>query len=124
MLVKKAVKVQIYPGESSKELLVKHFGVRRFIYNKFLEIRKKEYTENKKSLGYNECTTLLKKMKKDPPLAWLKEVNAAKNILRYGLNILSSGQGTGSDVKQKPEEAPGLLGSMNPEDTRSVSPFA
>jgi len=39
MLVQKAVKVQIYPKESDKELLAKHFGARRFIYNKFLEIR-------------------------------------------------------------------------------------
>jgi len=75
MLVHKAVKVQIYPGESSKELLAKHFGARRFIYNKFLEIRKKEYEENKKSLNYYACSALLTKMKKDPSLAWLKEVN-------------------------------------------------
>jgi len=117
MLVHKAVKVQIYPGESSKELLAKHFDACRFI-NKFLEIKRKKYTENKKSLGYNECTTFLKKMKKDPSFAWLKEVNVAKNILRYGLNILSSGQATGSDVKQKPKKAPGLLWSMSPEDIR------
>ena len=31
MLIQKAVKVQIYPRESDKELLAKHFGVRRFI---------------------------------------------------------------------------------------------
>lgn len=76
MLIQKAVKVQIYPRDADKELLAKHFGVRRFIYNKFLEIRQKEYLENKKSIGYNACSALVTEMKKDPEFAWLKEVNA------------------------------------------------
>jgi len=46
-----------------------------------------------------------------------RDVNAAKNILRQGLNILS-GLGAKSDVKQKPREAPAIAGSMNSEDTR------
>ena len=76
MIVQKAVKVQIYPRESDKELLAKHFGVRRFIYNKFLEIRQKEYLENKVSIGYNACSALVTEMKKNPEFVWLKEVNS------------------------------------------------
>ena len=76
MLVQKAVKVQIYPRESDKELLAKHFGVRRFIFNKFLEIRNKEYLENKKTLGYNGCSALVTQMKKDSEFSWLREVNS------------------------------------------------
>lgn len=76
MLVQKAVKVQIYPRESDKELLAKHFGVRRFIFNKFLDIRNKEYLENSRTLGYNECSALVTQMKKDPEFAWLREVNS------------------------------------------------
>jgi putative transposase len=76
LLVQKAVKVQIYPRESDKELLAKHFGVRRFIFNKFLEIRQKEYLENKKSLGYNACSALLTEMKNKPEYEWLNEVNS------------------------------------------------
>lgn len=34
-----------------------------------------------------------------------RDVNAARNILSQGLNILKSGSGTESDCKQKPEEA-------------------
>ncbi|MBT9137688.1 MAG: hypothetical protein DDT31_00226 [Syntrophomonadaceae bacterium] len=76
MLVQKAVKVQIYPRDSDTELLSKHFGVRRFIFNKFLELRQKEYTESKKTVRYNECSALVVQMKKDASFAWLKEVNA------------------------------------------------
>lgn len=76
MLVQKAVKVQIYPRESDKELLGKHFGVRRFIFNKFLEIRQKEYTENKVSIGYNACSALVTDMKKQQEFEWLNEVNS------------------------------------------------
>lgn len=76
MLVQKAVKVQIYPRASDKELLAKHFGVRRFIFNKFLEIRQKEYIENKQSISYNACSALVTEMKKNPEFDWLKEVNS------------------------------------------------
>lgn len=76
MLVQKAVKVQIYPKESDKELLAKHFGVRRFIFNYFLNLRQKEYLENKKSIGYNACSALVTEMKKSPEFEWLKEVNS------------------------------------------------
>jgi len=76
MLVQKAVKVQIYPKESDKELLAKHFGARRFIYNKFLEIRQKEYLENAKSLNYYQCSALVTKMKKTSEFQWLNEVNS------------------------------------------------
>lgn len=76
MLVHKAVKVQIYPRESDKELLAKHFGVRRFIFNKFLEIRQKEYLENKVLIGYNACSALVTEMKKHPEYEWLNEVNS------------------------------------------------
>ena len=46
----------------------------------------------------------------------------SKNILHQGLNILS-GSGTESDVKQKQVEAPRILGSMKPENTRSLDVY-
>jgi putative transposase len=76
VIIQKSVKVQIYPRESDKELLAKHFGARRFIFNKFLEIRKNEYLENKKSIGYNACSALVTEMKKNPEFEWLKEINS------------------------------------------------
>ena len=43
-----------------------------------------------------------------------RDINAARNILKQGLNILS-GSGTESDVKQKSQEASSLEESMNEE---------
>jgi putative transposase len=80
MIVQKSIKVRIYPRESDKELLAKHFGVRRFIYNKFLEIRQKEYQENGKTLSFYDCCALVTQMKKDPSFAWLREVNTQSII--------------------------------------------
>ena len=49
-----------------------------------------------------------------------RDVNAAKNILRQGMNIMS-GLGTKSDSKQKPMEALGsLTKSMKSETTKSL----
>lgn len=76
MLVQKAVKVQIYPKESDNELLAKHFGVRRWIYNKFLEIRQTEYISNKKGITYNQCSALVTEMKTKDETSWLREVNS------------------------------------------------
>jgi len=76
VIVQKSVRVQIYPRESDKELLAKHFGVRRFVYNKFLEIRQREYLENGITLGYNACAALVTTMKRNPDFEWLREVNS------------------------------------------------
>lgn len=76
MLIQKAVKVQIYPRKSDLELLAKHFGARRFVYNKFLEIRQREYIENSVTLGYNGCSALVTQMKKQPEFEWLNEINS------------------------------------------------
>lgn len=74
--IQKSVKVRIYPKESDKELLSKHFGAKRFIYNKFLELRQKEFIENKVNLDYYKCSALVTKMKKEPDLIWLNEINS------------------------------------------------
>jgi putative transposase len=76
MIIQKAIKVQIYPKDSDKELLAKHFGTKRFIFNKFLEIKQKEYIENNKNLSYNQCAGIVAKMKNDYEFLWLNEINA------------------------------------------------
>ena len=70
----KASKYRIYPTKEQAELLNKHFGCVRFIYNLALETKQMAYAGNKINLS---CFDLMKQL---PDLKneceWLKEVNA------------------------------------------------
>ena len=50
----KGIKVQIYPSKKQEQYLASLFGTYRFVYNKSLELKIKEYTDNKKSIGLKE----------------------------------------------------------------------
>lgn len=67
-------KIRLYPTKTQIELLEKHFGCVRFIYNHFLYLRNIEYKTNKKHIHYNECSKILTELKKDH--IWLNEVNS------------------------------------------------
>ena len=74
MLVNKAYKYRIYPTENQKVFFAKQFGCGRFIYNRCLTERKKQYEQIKKSDNYvKQCKTLTK-LKKNPEYHWLNEV--------------------------------------------------
>ncbi|MFA7219096.1 MAG: RNA-guided endonuclease TnpB family protein [Synergistaceae bacterium] len=70
----KAIKVKIYPRKWQKELIEKHFGCCRVIYNYGLETKSKTYTETKKSISVYQIQKDIPKMYEEKP--WLKEVNA------------------------------------------------
>lgn len=70
----KAIKVKIYPKKWQKELIEKHFGCCRFIYNYGLERKVKEYTENKKSLSVYAIQKEIPEMYEEKP--WIKEINS------------------------------------------------
>ena len=82
--MEKAYKFGIYPNKTQECLLQKTFGCVRFIYNHFLDRRIKAYEQNKKTIGYNECSKELTQLKKEKK--WLKEPdksflqNALKNL--------------------------------------------
>ena len=82
--MEKAYKFRIYPNKTQENLLQKTFGCVRFIYNHFLDRRIKAYEQNKKNIGYNECSKELTQLKKEKK--WLKEPdksslqNALKNL--------------------------------------------
>lgn len=61
--------------ESQKELLEKHFGCSRFVYNTFLKKKQEEYLDHGKGLTYITCCKILKELK-DNDFQWLKEVNS------------------------------------------------
>ena len=62
------------------------FGSVRFVYNYFLNQRKEEYLNNKKSLNYYDQAKELTQLKKKEETNWLKEINS--QTLQFSLNCL------------------------------------
>ena len=82
-MIHKAYKFRIYPTQEQQELLSKHFGCSRFIYNHFLNVQKEHYLNNKDNeeservrLYKSKFETMkeLTQLKKE--LTWLKEINS------------------------------------------------
>ena len=71
-----AFKFRINPTDSQIELLNKHFGCSRFIYNHFLALKQERYAFDKTSVNFNKCCKILTELKQEPETAWLKEVNS------------------------------------------------
>jgi len=76
MTVTKAYKFRIYPTKVQAELMAKHFGSTRFVWNYFLALRKDSYLEDKMSLNYYDNAKTLTLLKKDSELDWLKDINS------------------------------------------------
>jgi len=82
----KAIKIKIYPRKHQKELIEKHFGCCRVIYNYGLERKIKTYTETKKSISVYAIQKEIPKLREDKE--WLGEVNAQS--LQQSLKDLDS----------------------------------
>ena len=74
--VLKSYRYRIEPNAEQKILLNKHFGSVRWIYNHFLNERKTQYRETKKSDNYVAQAGKLTKLKKEDDTNWLKEINS------------------------------------------------
>jgi putative transposase len=74
--VYRAFKYRFYPTPSQEVLLRKTMGCSRFVYNHFLALRIKEWTTNKKSVSYNETSSILTQLKKEEETSWLNEVSS------------------------------------------------
>lgn len=70
----KSYKFRLYPNKSQEELIRKHIGCCRFVYNHSLAEKIKAYEEEKKSLSHYDLNKLIPNMKKE--FEWLKEVNS------------------------------------------------
>ena len=86
--ITKAYKYRIYPNKQQEEMLLKHFGCSRFVYNKFLFDRQEQYRLTGKSDSYYKQAKLLTELKKDKNFKWLKEVNS--QTLQQSLRHLES----------------------------------
>ena len=80
-----AYKFRIYPDKEQKIMLAKTFGCVRLVYNKFLDRRKTEYEDNKKTVSYTTCAKEMAEMKKTKEYNFLKEVDsiALQQSLRH-----------------------------------------
>jgi putative transposase len=85
-IIKYTYKFRLKPNEEQIVKLNKHFGSVRWTYNYFLNQRKTEYLNNKKSLNYYDQAAELTQLKKKEEFTWLKEINS--QTLQYSLNCL------------------------------------
>ena len=70
----KAFKYRLYPTEPQKELIAKHIGSSRFVYNLALETKNAAYISVKHNYSAFDLVKQLPELKKECP--WLKEVNS------------------------------------------------
>ncbi|MFE1626432.1 helix-turn-helix domain-containing protein, partial [Brevibacillus reuszeri] len=70
----RAYKFRLYPNKEQTTLINKTIGCTRFVFNHFLAKRKDAYEQEKKTLGYHDCSAMLTQLKKE--IEWLKEVDS------------------------------------------------
>lgn len=71
----KSYKIRIYPTKQQEELLWKHIGSCRFIWNWMLDHQIKRHEAGEKHLSRFDMINLLKPLKNDGEHEWLYEVS-------------------------------------------------
>lgn len=84
--INRTYKFRLYPNKAQVELLARHFGCARFVYNYFLNQRKEQYRLTGKSDNYYAQAKTLTALKQQVPFVWLKEVNS--QALQFALRSL------------------------------------
>ena len=84
--INKTYKFRLYPSREQAELLAKHFGCSRFVYNYFLNQRKEQYRLTGKSDNYYAQAKTLTALKRQEATAWLKDVNS--QTLQFAIRSL------------------------------------
>lgn len=70
----KSFKYRLYPSVPQKELIAKHIGSSRFVYNLALETKNSAYLGSKHNFSPFDLIKQLPELKKE--CEWLKEVNS------------------------------------------------
>ena len=86
--INRTYRFRLYPNEGQIELLAKHFGCSRFVYNTFLNQRIEQYKLTGKSDNYYVQAKTLTVLKKQEETAWLKDVNS--QTLQFAIRSLES----------------------------------
>ena len=87
-IINRTYRFRIYPNASQIELLAKHFGCTRFVYNYFLNQRQEQYRKKGTSDNYYVQAKVLTELKKQKETSWLKEVNS--QTLQFALRNLET----------------------------------
>ena len=74
--ISRTYEFRLYPNKAQTDLLARHFGCARFVYNYFLNQRKEQYRLTGKSDNYYAQNKALTALTKKDETAWLNEVNA------------------------------------------------
>ena len=71
----KSFKIRLYPTKQQEQLMWKHIGAVRYIWNYMLEIQQSRYNSGEKHLSAFDMINLLSPMKTEDEHLWLKEVS-------------------------------------------------
>jgi putative transposase len=72
-MIRKGLKVRIYPSKAQEQQLAQFFGCARWVYNYGLEKRSKAWEVEKKRISCIDLINELPKLKKQEETKWLKE---------------------------------------------------
>ncbi len=86
--INRTYKFRLYPNVEQTELLAKHFGCTRFVYNYFLNQRKEQYKLTGKSDNYYAQAKYLTELKNQEETSWLKDVNS--QTLQFAIRSLEA----------------------------------
>ena len=75
MDIYRAYKYRFYPTQEQEVLLAKSFGCARFVYNRFLALRKQAYQDHKINVSFPDACFLLTLDKKKDEFSFLNEVS-------------------------------------------------
>ncbi|MHC5862717.1 IS200/IS605 family element RNA-guided endonuclease TnpB [Nostoc sp.] len=80
--IQKSFKIKLIPTQKQQILIKKTIGCARFVYNRFLAMKKELYNAEQTTLSYNACSQQLTLLKKE--IKWLNEVDkfALQNSLK------------------------------------------
>ena len=99
MKTHKGYKYRIYPTASQAATIIATIGCCRFVYNFFLELRSRAWSENGKSVSYTASSRMLTGLKSDPDHTWLANIDsmalqeALKDLDRAFKNFFSKRAG-------------------------------
>ena len=75
-MIQKAYLFRLWPSAEHKTLFAQHFGMKRFVYNTAIDMKKKFYERNGKGLTKREVQDQFILLKNTPEFSWLYDVNS------------------------------------------------